>query len=190
MGQIKKPYAKLGIKLKAVRLKTKRTLDEVSGAVEIDVEQLKSIESGLKRPEEEVMLLLISYYNLADKEASSLWAMAHYESALSEHMVFDNLPTPNIENIVSQMTSKPMVMLMAIEQRIIYSDGFEISWNEAGLNINFTQNNTGVRPQNLSIAKIGMSYSQVNKLVQALEMALLHVKYRGSTKLLPPDNKV
>jgi transcriptional regulator with XRE-family HTH domain len=191
MARTKKPYATLGLHLKKTREQAKRSLEEVSGAVEIDEKYLMLIESGLKRPEEDVMLLLISYFNMADQEALHLWELADYDSDLAEHLDLnqaDNIPDVQA---LSQMVAKPMLMLLSMDVRTMYSDGVEISWNEVGLTLNFTQKNSQpskkANPQAISVSKVGMSYKQAEKVLECLEKALLHAKYNGPTKLLPPE---
>jgi transcriptional regulator with XRE-family HTH domain len=184
MGKYEKPYQTLGKHLKTVREQAKRSLSEVSGAVEIDETQLQRIEEGTNRPEEDVMLLLISYFNMADQEALHLWELAKYDSDLNEHLQLDQVA--NDPGSFSQMMSKPMVMLLSMDIRTMYSDGLDIVWNEAGLTMNFTQ--TTVSPKNkqtMPIARVGMSYLQAEKVLRTLELALLNAKYNGS-KLLPP----
>jgi hypothetical protein len=177
----------LGRHLKTVREQSRRSLAEVSGAVEIEEQQLKLIESGLKRPEEEVMLLLISYFNMADQEALHLWEMAQYDTNLDEHLQLET-----DDNNLPNMLSKPMIMLLSMDVRTMYSDGVEVSWNESGLTLNFTQaHNPGAskkKQPTLSVAKVGMSYRQAEKVLECLQRALLHAKYSGSTKLLPPPS--
>lgn len=185
MSKTEKPYATLGQHLKNVREQSRRSLSEVSGAVEIDENQLKLIEAGLRRPDEEIMLLLISYFNITDQEALHLWELAHYDSDLNEHMQMDG---SNEAQDIGQMLSKPMVMLLSMDVRTMYSDGIDVIWNESGLTMNFTQTNQiPNKRQNVPIAKVGMSYLQAQKVLRSLELALLHAKYNGPTKLLPPN---
>ncbi len=182
MSRVEKPFATLGKHLKTVREQSSRSLAEVSGAVEIDETQLRLIESGLKRPDEEVMLLLISYFNMADQEALHLWELAKYDSDLAEHIDLGQGDSP--ENITKQV-----IMLVSMDVRTMYSDGVEVSWNEAGLSLHFTQTTQmpkSSKTQNLSVAKVGMSYKQAENVLKCLQTALLHAKYNGSTKLLPP----
>lgn len=79
-------------------------------------------------------------------------------------------------------------MMLAMDMRTMYSDGLEINWNQAGLTLNFTQTN----PQNsgkapaISVARVGLSYTQAEQVLNSLERALLHAKYGTTTKLLPP----
>lgn len=186
------PYVLLGKHLTSVRNEAKKSLAEVSGAIEIDEKQLKEYEEGFKRPDEELMLLLISYYNMADQEALHMWDLAKYDSDLSDHLEIKK--SDQTDNNLKQF-SKPMLMLLAMEVRTLYSDGVEISWNESGLSFNFTQSNQGNKQQPpTSIAKVGMSYNQAEKVYKCLQSALLHAKYAQKIKRIPPgknnlDNK-
>jgi hypothetical protein len=182
MARKERPYLPLGRHLKNVREQANRSLSEVSGAIEIDETQLRLIEAGMKRPEEDIMLLLISYFNMADQEALHLWELADYESDLAEHIEL-NTSDP-AENLIQQLSTKPTtIMLLSMDVRTMYSDGVEISWTDTGVTLNFTQaSNKG---QAMSIAKVGMSHKQIENVLKCLERAILHAKY-GSNKLLPP----
>jgi predicted transcriptional regulator len=189
MAAQEKPYVSLGNQLKKVRQQAHRSLAEVSGAVEIDENQLKLIEAGLKRPDEDVMLLLISYFNMADQEAIHLWELAKYDSNLNDHVELTEVDST--EQVIQQLGSKPMVMLLtALDVRTMYSDGVEVSWNDAGITLNFTQ--TTNKNQSVSVSKVGMSHKQAESVIKVLQRAILSAKYSSSNKLLPPttqDNK-
>ncbi len=184
MNRPQKPFASLGKHLKNVREQASRSLAEVSGAIEIDEQDLKLIETGQERPEEEVMLLLISYFGVQDQEALHLWELAQYDSDLTDHMQFNesgNEPGPGA------FTNKPIVMMLAMDMRTMYSDGLEINWNQAGLTLNFTQTNPqnkGLSPP-IPVARVGLSHTHAEQVLRSLQQALLHVKYDGATKLLP-----
>jgi len=185
MTPSKKPYVTLGKHLKTVREKSKRSLEEVSGAVELDETQLRLIEDGLKRPDEEVMLLLISYYNMADQEALHLWELAQYDSDLNDHLELTQVQGDD-QTMQNLMSSKPMIMLLSsVDVRTMYSDGVEVNWNQSGITINFTQT---VKDQATTISKVGMSHKQAEIVIECLQKALMHVKYVGNTKLLPPNS--
>ncbi|HET8991674.1 MAG TPA: helix-turn-helix transcriptional regulator [Candidatus Saccharimonadales bacterium] len=173
------PYDDLGKHLKKVREESKRSLSEVSGALEIDESDLHKIESGLERPDEDLMLLLISYFDMVDQEALKIWELADYDTDLDEHMEFEPLEH---EQQAPPM-AKPMIMLLSMEPRTMYSDGVEVSWNKAGITMEFSQ----ATPKGpLSVSKVGMSYDQAAEVLKCLERAMLHAKYTNQTKLLPP----
>jgi hypothetical protein len=188
MNQPEKPFANLGKHLRNVREQSKRSLAEVSGAIEIDEKSLRLIEIGQERPEEDVMLLLISYFGVQDQEALHLWELARYDSDLTDHLQFNE---SGHESGAATLMSKPVIMMLAMDMRTMYSDGLEINWNQAGLTLNFTQTNhqTSGQAPAVSVARVGLSHTQAEQVLRSLERALLHAKYVGNTKLLPPPTK-
>src|SRR5256885_9173824 len=73
------PFKTLGEKLKAIRQKLHESVAEVSGAVEIDEQQLARIEQGQERPSEDVLLLLINHFGMQEDDAANLWQLAGYD---------------------------------------------------------------------------------------------------------------
>jgi DNA-binding XRE family transcriptional regulator len=183
MNQSKKPFASLGCHLKTVREQSRRSLAEVSGAVEIDQHELEQIEAGRQRPEEEVMLLLISYFDVQDQEALQLWKLANYDSDLSDHLQIDQADA--IAGNGLPLTGKPMVMLLALDVRTMYSDGLDVTVNPAGITLQFTQA-VANQSQPAPVARIGMSHKQAELVLKTLQQAMLHAKYGGGIKQLPP----
>lgn len=177
MSESQTPYSTLGSHLKYVREQSRQSLLEVSGAVEIDEKRLERIEAGLERPAEDILLLLISHFGVADREAVQLWELADYDSDMPDQI--------KPETADSQLSSKNVVMLVGFDTRTIYSDGLDIIWNKAGMTLNFTQA-TG-QDQTLPVAKVGMSFEQAEQVMKTLQKAILHAKYVGNTKLLPPS---
>lgn len=151
------PFKNLGEKLKIIRQKLHESVAEVSGAVEIDEQRLERIEQGHERPSEDILLLLINHFGMQDDDAATLWQLAGYDQPGSES---DEQP-PN---------SRTMVMIMAVDPRIIYSDGVQVTANNNGVVLNFAQ---GVgTPQALTTARIGMSREHAASLIQTLQRAL------------------
>jgi hypothetical protein len=72
-------------------------------------------------------------------------------------------------------------MIMAVDPRIIYSDGAQMTANNSGVVINFTQG-TGT-PQALTTARIGMSREQAAGLVRTLQQVLT----QSAPRQLPPS---
>lgn len=176
MSEVDRPFITLGRHLRYVREQSKQSLSEVSGAVEIDEEQLQRIEAGLERPAEDILLLLISHFGVQDREAVQLWELADYDSDMPDGIRADSQP--------AQLGGKPMIMLLAVDVRTMYSDGLEVTVNPAGVTLHFTQV-TGPS-QSTSVARVGMSHQQAAQVIHTLERALLRSKYLPPTKLLPP----
>lgn len=176
MSESPAPYMSLGNHLKYVREQAKQSLAEVSGAVEIDEDYLQRIEAGVERPAEDILLLLISHFGVKDREAVQLWESAEYDSELPDEF--------KPENDLAQLGNKPVVMLMAMDMRTVYSDGVDVMATPAGVTVNFTQTLAG--SQHSPVARIGMSQHQAEQVIKSLQAALLRAKYIGDTKLLPP----
>jgi len=177
MGESHTPYKTLGNHLKYVREQSSQSLLEVSGAVEIDQQRLERIEAGIERPAEDILLLLISHFGVADREAVQLWELAEYDSDMPDQI--------KPEGLEAELSSKNIVMLVGFDTRTIYSDGLDVIWNDTGMTLNFTQ--TTAPGQNLPVAKVGMSHEQAERVVNTLQQAMLRAKYLGDKKLLPPS---
>lgn len=171
------PYKTLGTHLKYLRERINETVAEVSGAVEIDDDKLEHIEQGIERPSEEILMLLISHFNVPDNEAVQIWELAGYDRRLT--------PDANMSMQDDAAAAKqPMVMLLAVDVRAQYTDGVEIAANNAGLTMNFTQCGGQEKPQ--PVAKVGMSLEQAESVMLSLQRALLHARYKGPKALPAP----
>jgi transcriptional regulator with XRE-family HTH domain len=168
------PYKNLGFHLKRLRESLHQSLAEVSGAVEIDPDNLAKIEQGEHRPSEDVLLLLISHLDPKEEEAVRLWELAGYEESQAAGSIGDE-PT------------KPIVMLMQPDNRIMYSDVVNVVANNQGLVMNFLQaQGSG---QAMPIARVGMSKEQALRVFEALGQTLQYKKL--APKALPaPDEQV
>jgi DNA-binding XRE family transcriptional regulator len=165
------PFKTLGEKLKTIRQKLHESVAEVSGAVEIEEQQLSRIEQGRERPTEDILLLLINHFGMQDDDAANLWQLAGYDHP-HDH---DHDHGPDQQN-------RAMVMIMAVDPRVIYSDGVQVTANNVGVVLNFSQN--AGTPQPLTIARIGMSREQAYGLLQTLQRTLEQSKPRQ----LPPSS--
>lgn len=169
------PFLPLGNHLKYVREQSRESVAEVSGAVEIDEQHLERIEAGLERPAEDILLLLINHFQVQDREAVQLWELAEYDS---------DIPDEIKSSDTSGLNGKPMIMLLAMDVRTMYSDGLDVMVNPAGVTLHFTQAVSAT--QLAPVAKIGMSHHQAEQVMRTIEQALLHAKYIGPNRLLPP----
>lgn len=172
------PFKTLGNRLKYLRERSKESLAEVSGAVEIDEDSLERIEEGVERPSEEILMLLMSHFNMHESEAVQVWELAGYDRR------FGPETTINPEELMNG--NKPVVMLLAIDVRTQYTDGVDITADATGVTLSFTQQTGQGTPQ--PIAKVGMSLDQAEAVAQALQHALLHARYQQRHKGLPPGS--
>jgi hypothetical protein len=159
------PFQMLGLQLKRIRQKLQESLAEVSGAVEIDIETLERFEVGTERPNEDLLMLLISHFGMHDDEAVSLWELAGYDKAWraksSAHEDSPNKPLP-------------IMMMLSLDTRVLYSDGVNVTASPNGIVLSFTQNG-GSDGQTVPIARVGMSGEQARNVAQVINHALAHM---------------
>lgn len=162
--QGKQPFKPLGSRLKQLRERLQETLSEVSGAVEIDVDALSSIEQGQNRPSEDILLLLISHFGIKEDEATKLWEMAGYgQSALPvSHMVNDDFGN-----------SVQTVVVMPADTRIAYTDQVHVMVNNYGVIMNFLQTGSP-NGQSQVVARLGMSKEHARSVLDVLGKTLTH----------------
>ena len=169
------PFKSLGQRLKVIRQKLQESVAEVSGAVEIDEKMLERIEQGSERTSEDILLLLISHFGMQDEEAAGLWQLAGYDP-----------PRPH-EHDHDLNNDRNLVLVMAVDPRIMYSDGVQLQATHTGVILQFTQGTGTPRP--LTTARIGMSREQAYNVLRSLQETLEHSEPRqlppGAT---PPNN--
>jgi len=172
-----KPYRTLGQHLQYLREQKKESLAEVSGAVEIEEKLLARIEEGHERPAEDILLLLISHFNMQDQEAVQLWELAGYDGGESGQSKAEDIAHEILSN-------KSVVVVIGLDGRTLYTDAIQVQNTDAGIVMNFGQLNSKKQAQPL--ARLGMSHEQAEKVLHELQQALLRSKYQRGPKSLPP----
>jgi transcriptional regulator with XRE-family HTH domain len=158
------PYKPLGAILRRLRERNRESVAEVSGAVEIDESALGRIEAGSERPSEDILLLLISHFSVEDDKAAELWQLAGYDKAGAED-----------EQERESPSSRQQTLMIMIDPRVMYSDSMEVTANQKGVVLNFSQN-AGQGDQPLTIARIGMSREQAKLVMGVLHQALYNLE--------------
>ena len=171
------PFQVLGRRLKLIRENRRESLAEVSGAVEIDTDALERIEQGKERPSEDILMLLISHFGIQETEAVQLWESAGYTPSRHDER----------SSGFGDQTGRPTAVLLAIDARVLYTDGIAISGNRQGLVMHFTQQ--AGQDRALPVARVGMSFEQAEEVLRTLQQALLRQKYLPHQRLLPPGDK-
>lgn len=158
----------LGRRLKDLRSRANESLAETSGAVEIEVKELASIELGEVRPSEDVLLLLISHFGAKDEEAVQLWEMAGYS---------DDKPA---QANAPAASSEP--------NPILFTDVVDVIVNNYGVVMNFMQSGPGNSSN--SVARVGMSREHAKSVLQILQMTLSQTEtnIQNAAKSKPADS--
>lgn len=165
-----KPFEILGKKLKSLRERNKESLEDASGAAEIDPPMLEAYEKGIDRPAEDILHVLLHHFDASEDDADELWQLAGYKGLGSDDSSSRFQPTP-------------AMMVLPIDGRILYSDAVQIGVNEQGVIINFMQN---VAPDNkpVPVSRIGMSKEHAETIIRLLRDCLDNAK----PKQLPDKN--
>lgn len=172
------PFAALGTRLKKLREACKESLAEVSGAVEIDEDTLKRIERGEACPSEDILMLLISHFNIRDEEAIKMMELAGFSS---EKLYADPLDMHDSD------THKPIMMVMPMDARIVYTDLVNVTANNHGVVMNFMQT-TGMGGQPMAIARVGMSREHAESVLEVLQQTLRQASQPPRQLQAPSDH--
>ena len=158
------PFARLGQRLSQIRKSLQETVTEVSGAVELDNEELLRFERGETRPSEDVLALLINHFDIRDDEADELWDLAGY-------------------NAKEDSAQIPSLVVVPVDNRIIYTDTAHVSINNFGVVMNFMQNNPNNQP--VSVSRIGMSMEHAKSILKVLNETIRQAEAAKTPKSLP-----
>lgn len=172
MQRGKFPYRSLGVRLSEIRKQSLETIHEVSGAVELESEAIARFEKGEERPSEDVLMLLISHFDIQDDEADELWELAGYNPQQSTPADQANIPT---------------LVVVPHDSRIIYTDTANVSINNFGVVMNFMQN--GLSGQQLSVARVGMSLEHARSVLEVLGKTIAQAEAAQVPKQLPSSAK-
>lgn len=168
------PFATLGDRLRDLRKKSKESVAEAAGAVEIGEDDLMRIEQGVERPSEEILMLLISHFGMKEDDAVRLWELAGYDAADDTDQ--------------EQTVTKTITMAIAIDPRVMYSDSVQVNGNKHGVVLSFMQPGGGNVPQ-MPISRIGMSHEQAKRLTEVLRDTIAQLEQYNKPKQIPPTTE-
>jgi transcriptional regulator with XRE-family HTH domain len=157
----KTPFKRLGGKLKSVREARQESVAEVSGAVEIETEVLEQFEAGTQRPSQDILLLLLSHFEITEDEATNVLDMAGYSiDNDGEHMSSTSIDV-----------NQPVAMVTPMDLRVVYTDMVHVMINNYGVIMNFMQG-AGPNNQPLAVARVGMSREHAQSVLDVLQKTL------------------
>ncbi|HUC87558.1 MAG TPA: helix-turn-helix transcriptional regulator [Candidatus Binatia bacterium] len=170
------PLRSLGMQLKKLRLKQKESVADVAGAVEVDEVVVQRIEKGSERPSEDILTLLINHFGIREEVADNLWVLAGYDE-----------PDERLFDMHEAATGHPLMVMMALDLRILYSDQAQLTADKNGVVISFMQEgvNSQGKAQKLPISRIGMSYDQARDFLRVLHQTLSKADGLRQPKGLP-----
>ena len=166
-------YVALGARLKFLREQWQQSLHEVSVTLEIEEKTLRAIEAGKIVPSPEIMDMFISHFLLTEDQAQDLRDLA--EEPKDEPT--DSDLTANIDDLLT----KQIVMLLPVENKVIYTDSMQATVNDSGVVLQFMQQ--AGSQQAVSVSKVGMSREHAQKVIEVLQNTLKHHDKNNQKKL-------
>lgn len=169
-------YYRFGTQLKKIRENAKESVLDVCGAVETEPTVIKQLESGVRQPTEDIVLLLISHFALKEDDALNLWKLAGYDQDRTGMSSLDSDDQPKATK----------AYITAGDVRILYTDMVHVKSNKHGLVINFLQS-LGADDHNMAVARVGMSHVHAESLLEVLQQTINESKKQQ--KLLDKNDK-
>ena len=168
------PYVEFGKQLRRIRVSAKKTLLDVSEALECDLNELTQIENGRQGPSKELLTLLISHFKLSHAKANQLWQLAGYEERVfdPDKMLSGTKPGSGSDGLEVVVGGDGRQFWLGVsDNRILYTDAADVSFNSQNVVINFLQAlDNANRPS--SIARVGMSVDQAASLIKVLRASV------------------
>ena len=164
-NESEKPFGELGERLRSLREHIRESLEDASGAAEIDAPTLQSFEEGRERPDEDILHVLLHHFDASDDVAEELWGLAGYQ--VPKH---HGKPSSDDEDMFQ---STPAMLILPIDGRILYTDSVQVGVNKQGVVLNFMQNVHGGKT--VPVSRVGMSKSHAQSLIKLLQDCLDNV---------------
>lgn len=175
------PYRTFGAKIKHFRQQWKQSVRDVSGTLEIDEVSLKEIESGKILPSENQLDMIINHFLLTKEQADELRGLTQMQGEQADEQLIGG---------VEDMLMKQLVMYMPVEQKVVYTDGMNITVNRHGVVLQFTQNSgTGPKIKSNVVCQVGMSREHAEKVVEVLKKTLSEHDKSQKSKYLPSKDQ-
>lgn len=169
MNGSSKPQKKIGGYLKQKRERLNESVAEVSYAVEIDIELLNRIENGQELPSEDILILLLSHFNVEEKVARKILELAGYD-----------LGAVSTSASPEDQLKQQVFMLMPGNQ-VMYTDQVNIQPSKNGVILNIMQ--PGMGESAIPISRVGLTREQAEELINDLRDNLANKS--TAPKLLP-----
>lgn len=165
------PYKNIGQRIKQWREGQHESVDEVSGAVEIDTEELMKIEQGKILPSEDILLLLVSHLGVHETEAKRIFEQAGYARTSTDQ-----------NSAIDEQMVRQMLMVIPVDNRILYSDSINLSVNKRGMVFDFLQTVGNAQPN--TVARIGMSIEHAKSVHKLLSRMIKESESPKKPRLL------
>lgn len=152
-------FAKIGKVIKSYRLAADESVEDLSGAVEVEPQFIFEVESGKKVPSEDILALIVNHFQIQPDEAVELFEIAGYEAPKME------------EDLPDEEKEKQINVNLPSDKPILYTDRVHVVSNNYGVVLNFIQ---GVGPNGPAqvVSRVGMSHEHAKSVIEVLKKSI------------------
>jgi DNA-binding XRE family transcriptional regulator len=169
-------FEAFGARLKFLREQWQQSVRDVCNTLEIDEKTLNALEAGKALPSPEILDMLISHFLLTEDQAQDL-----------RELLEDQRDEEGLAGNIEDILSKQLVMLLPVDNRVVYTDSMQATVNESGVILQFMQQ--AGNGQNVPISRVGMSRQHAERVVKVIQETLKHHDQGNQKRLPSPDNK-
>lgn len=162
---MKKVFVQLGEEIKNLRLVAGESIDDVCDAVEMQPAELRKFEAGELRPEEEMLGLLLSHFEVDEIRAIRMWRLAGYGEDVVKSEKGDSMSDDKKSDDGNQIR-----ITIPNDQPVLYSDMVQVMSNQYGVVLHFLQ--LSPNQQATVVSRIGMSKEHAQSLLELLKRNL------------------
>jgi transcriptional regulator with XRE-family HTH domain len=154
-------YYKLGQVIRSYRLAADKSIEDLSGAVEVDPKFITDLEKGSAKPPEDILALIINHLDIEENEADELWELAGYQIESQN----------GGEKVAKSDDNQPVNIILPEDMPILYTDMVNVVSNKYGVVFNFVQG-VGPNGQPAVVSRVGMSHDHAKSVLEVLRKSL------------------
>ena len=157
---MKKLYKELGGEIKELRQVAGETIAEVGDAVELDEKQLIRFENGDERPDEDILAMILSHFEVNEEGALRMWRLAGYDNDQKQE-------DEAMSDDKSDNESNQIRINIPGNSPVLYTDMVQVMSNQYGVVLHFLQ--LSPNQQANVVSRIGMSKEHARSLLELLK---------------------
>lgn len=154
-------YYKLGQVIRSYRLAADKSIEDLSGAVEVDPKFITDLEKGQAKPPQDILALIINHLDIDEGEADELWELAGYKIDSQDGSV----------EMVHADDGQKINIGIPDDMPILYTDMINVASSKYGVVISFIQG-IGSNGQPTVVSRVGMSYDHAKSVIEVLQKSL------------------
>lgn len=155
-------YSELGQVIRSHRLAADKSIEDLSGAIEVEPKFITDLEKGETKPPQDILLLIINHLDIEETDANKLWQLAGYNNQIADD-----------QNDYKPETTKDTTLTISLPDSlpVLYTDMVNVVSNKYGVVFNFVQG-VGPKGQPTVVSRVGMSHEHAKSILEVLQKTL------------------